>query len=384
MEENEVLFYEDPYALFYICYDNDIFLKEANESYLRLYGLNADDIGKDIGDILSGYEAAFLHSLAERYRGEEFVYRYVKRFDGCDFPFKIRISLSHPNICYSGTRLFGKCGERNQGAETAISFIHTENGFEAEAVGALSEETRNMLLCRNICRHKGLEELLKETFGDNESRSRIVNISGGGMPDIVRLTAIPLNGRRGRSAIVTINEISLAENENDSIHKLSDDIIAVALVSCRDREHMYFENISPLMEEMIEKKRLTGKQLTESYPFESAMSQGSISVGKLCFGKEGESFLLAAMPVIEDGAAVHMLIAVLPVENGDMMDRSLLYSLTSREYNVMSLAVKGMNTRDIGNILNTSEGTVKKQLFSCYKKLDVNNRVEMIKKLYHL
>ena len=91
-----------------------------------------------------------------------------------------------------------------------------------------------------------------------------------------------------------------------------------------------------------------------------------------------------AVPVLRNGAAVRMLTAVIPVENDDMMDRSLLYSLTTREYNVMSLAARGLNTRDIGKALNTAEGTVKKQLFSCYKKLNVNNRVEMMRKLYHL
>ena len=388
MKENNRLISEnyhcpEPSALFNICYDDSIILKDANEEYLRLHGLDKNSCGKDINILLGSDEAALIHSLAERYRGEDFAYRYIRSFRGSEMPYKIRLSLSYPDIIYSGRKIQEKCSEISEGCDTAISFIRTENGFEADMLGELSDKTRKLILSDNICCHNGMKSLLNECLSENKSCSRIENFSDDDTPGFVRLTAIPVSSTAGREVIVTISSISAAENDTQMC-MLSGEIIGTALISCSDREHMYFEDISPLMAELMLRREITGKQLMTSYPFESAMSQGSISVGRIGSGKENGGFLCAAVPVLRNGAAVRMLTAVIPVENDDMMDRSLLYSLTTREYNVMSLAARGLNTRDIGKALNTAEGTVKKQLFSCYKKLNVNNRVEMMRKLYHL
>ncbi|MBW5447330.1 AAA family ATPase [Cohnella sp. CFH 77786] len=61
--------------------------------------------------------------------------------------------------------------------------------------------------------------------------------------------------------------------------------------------------------------------------------------------------------------------------------KSLLEPLTSREREVVGLALKGLPNADIGAALYISEVTVKKHFNSIYAKLGVNNRSNLIRKL---
>lgn len=55
------------------------------------------------------------------------------------------------------------------------------------------------------------------------------------------------------------------------------------------------------------------------------------------------------------------------------------FDLTKREIEVLLLVVKGLSNKDIAENLYISEHTVKKHLKSSYKKLDVKNRIQLLK-----
>jgi DNA-binding NarL/FixJ family response regulator len=57
--------------------------------------------------------------------------------------------------------------------------------------------------------------------------------------------------------------------------------------------------------------------------------------------------------------------------------RKLANILTSREIEVMEFVAKGLGNREIAARLTMGEGTVKTHLYNIYKKLGVNNRVDL-------
>jgi ATP/maltotriose-dependent transcriptional regulator MalT len=60
------------------------------------------------------------------------------------------------------------------------------------------------------------------------------------------------------------------------------------------------------------------------------------------------------------------------------------YDLTSREFEVLKLICAGMTNEEIAKKLYISKNTVKNHIRNIYEKLDVTNRMEIFKKLYHI
>jgi DNA-binding NarL/FixJ family response regulator len=59
-----------------------------------------------------------------------------------------------------------------------------------------------------------------------------------------------------------------------------------------------------------------------------------------------------------------------------------LESLSSREYEILELLVKGQLYKEIAGQLEIAQETVRKHVYNIYKKLHVNNRVEAYHKFY--
>ncbi|MEN9952179.1 MAG: hypothetical protein RLZZ520_447 [Bacteroidota bacterium] len=59
-----------------------------------------------------------------------------------------------------------------------------------------------------------------------------------------------------------------------------------------------------------------------------------------------------------------------------------LECLSSREYEILELLVKGQLYKEIALQLNIAQETVRKHVYNIYKKLHVNNRVEAYHKFY--
>ncbi|MGI9354918.1 MAG: helix-turn-helix domain-containing protein, partial [Rhizobiaceae bacterium] len=54
------------------------------------------------------------------------------------------------------------------------------------------------------------------------------------------------------------------------------------------------------------------------------------------------------------------------------------WDLTAAERDVALFAIKGMTTREIADLRNTSEGTVKAQCNAIYRKAGVSNRYQLV------
>jgi len=60
-----------------------------------------------------------------------------------------------------------------------------------------------------------------------------------------------------------------------------------------------------------------------------------------------------------------------------------MQALTRREYEVAELVARGSSNRQIGHQLSISEQTVKNHLHSIFRKLALNNRVELTIRIIH-
>lgn len=54
------------------------------------------------------------------------------------------------------------------------------------------------------------------------------------------------------------------------------------------------------------------------------------------------------------------------------------YDITKREHEIIQLLITGMTYADISNELVISENTLKTHITSCYGKMGINNKVELI------
>lgn len=57
-----------------------------------------------------------------------------------------------------------------------------------------------------------------------------------------------------------------------------------------------------------------------------------------------------------------------------------LYSLSPREREILEHIVRGSRTKQIANYFGTKEGTVRIQIKSIFKKLQVNSRIDLVRK----
>lgn len=74
-------------------------------------------------------------------------------------------------------------------------------------------------------------------------------------------------------------------------------------------------------------------------------------------------------------------------QNQDIMNKALhhlkgQYSLSTREMDVFSLIVKGLNNKEISDVLFISEHTVKNHITHIFQKLTVNDRLQAMAKVY--
>ena len=59
-----------------------------------------------------------------------------------------------------------------------------------------------------------------------------------------------------------------------------------------------------------------------------------------------------------------------------------MLNLTESEWMLIKLKSQGLTSREIGEVLDRSPKTIKNRLFTIYKKLEVNNSIQMLRKLY--
>jgi len=98
--------------------------------------------------------------------------------------------------------------------------------------------------------------------------------------------------------------------------------------------------------------------------------------------------LIAAIQELKDGGApmsrriARRVVETFQNKETEKSTTAHLECLTSREYELLELLVKGLLYKEIATELHISQETVRKHVYNIYKKLHVNNRVEAYHKFY--
>ncbi len=89
----------------------------------------------------------------------------------------------------------------------------------------------------------------------------------------------------------------------------------------------------------------------------------------------------AVATILAGGAIASSTIMVRLVQSFQKRRAGWRALLSDREAQVVDLLMEGRSRADVARVLGTSEQTVKTQIASIYRKLQVNNRVELIRKV---
>ncbi len=389
-------------AAFYNNYDGKITLKYADEVYLKLTCCTAQDIGKEIREIFEDREYRRIKYYFDSYRGHKFNLKYVEQFANYDYLlWEVNVLIDYPAIKLEGVLMqmeeLHKYSKKTQSHKDNMDYgiiivskrkegIFTEFCCDIIMENIPQIKEGEYIKCRNI------EGLVSSCIEEKRViKSCDIYTLSDGSRKIINMSAKPVSRRKSDAAFVEIlfSDINAGnmDYENESDEFLQKNIIGNCIINCEIPDNMYFADINSYLARLIIDGKINKKALTEAHPFRRAISERLSSFGMISFyndNTEKSDYIMGAVPIIQNGMAVRVYMFIIPTFNRDMIDTSIFDRLTPREGNVLRLAVEGMDNRHISNALNISEGTTKRQLFHCYKKLGVKNKIEIFRKLYHL
>lgn len=391
-------------AVFYSNYDGRILLKQADETYLKLCCCTEKDIGADIIDILEYKEYNRIKYYLDSYKGQKFKLNYVEKFSNCsNMLWQVNAVVNYSVmkiegqlIEFNNENMIDKIDNDNEENKKygIIIISRKENGYFVEFC---SENIMGMI--PGIVLGKYIDEntikiLNPIKYCINEKRktksSNIFTFTNG-KKEIIKICAKPVCREDCDAAVVEVSLYDINdynknyETETDEFFQKN--IIGSGIISCETQNNMYFEEINPYLTKLIKEDKIKRETLINSHPFRSAIYEQLLSLGKISYyndNGEKTDYIMGAVPIVEGGIVLRIFVFVILTENRDMIDSSIFNDLTPREVNVLRLAVEGLDNRHIGEALNITEGTAKRELFYCYKKLGVKNKTEIIRKLYHL
>lgn len=158
-----------------------------------------------------------------------------------------------------------------------------------------------------------------------------------------------------------------------------------AVMNCSDKDNISLLDVNSVFAGMISQDKISIKSIAESAHFKKSLSTKSAVCGTITYkssdGKE-YSYSLNFVPSMNGNDISYIIITVIPTDEIGVFDEEMFSKLTPREDEIVKLVIKGYTNRYIAGKLKISEGTVKKMLYNCYKKLGVQSRFEIIKMIY--
>lgn len=391
-------------AAFYNDYDGRIILKQADETYLRLSCCTKNDIGSDIRNIFENDEYRRIKYYFDSYKGHNFSLKFVEKFANCrDLLWEVNAFANYPLIKFEGhlidkgqNHIMGKLTPDNKEDKNYGIIIVSKNqsGYSIEFCSDnIAEKLPSGFLEKHIDTETVyIPEPIKLCIDERrEIESNDIFRLPEGKKEFLHIHAKPICRNDQKAAVVEIclsdsgNKNQEYETETDEF--LQKNIIGSGIISCEMQNKMFFEDINIYLARLIREEKISKDALVNAHPFRSAISERLSSFGKFSFynaKNEKMDYIMGAIPVIECGDAVRVFVFVISTGNRDIIDTSILNKLTPREGNVLRLVAEGFDNKHISQVLNITEGTAKRELFCCYKKLGVKNKIEIIRKLYHL
>jgi DNA-binding NarL/FixJ family response regulator len=111
-----------------------------------------------------------------------------------------------------------------------------------------------------------------------------------------------------------------------------------------------------------------------------ALSSGA--TGYLLKDAKPEEIAESIRQVYRNGAPMSESIARLVISSFHHFNNPYFKQLTEREREVVSFMKEGLIYKEIASHLNVDTDTIRKHIYNIYRKLEVNNRTEALRKLY--
>lgn len=100
-------------------------------------------------------------------------------------------------------------------------------------------------------------------------------------------------------------------------------------------------------------------------------------------GGNHELYNFSIIPVIKDDRVDKAFVLCVNITTRVRLSEKLYTNITNREREILQLVLDGNPNKCIAYKLKITEGTVKKVLFNCYKKLGITSRAELLKLYMH-
>lgn len=371
----------------------EIFLLDANDTFLKYTGLKEDDIGKSIKKLFDKDECKRLRQKFSVYRGVRFDYNYMWQPDSRKKTvFKVHETAEYPFISCRGIKMTENSfashdfPSRSQTPPEFVMFVRDTDGY---SIKMKSESLSLSEPCLSGVRHIGcgsdrLFLILEECASSNQT----IRICGRPFPDSGRLYSITFNPLISDGEVCILAELKTSIPETVTYTADcpgAEYLFGTGTVFCPAPGREYLGNVSPFLADMIKNERISCRQITDAYPYKSALAQGLSKCGLIRFpGEPDNAYMMGAIPVLSGTRVTRVTVILIPADNQSLMDEEYLSRLTPREENVIRLCAKGLGCKELSRMLNISEGTVKREIFSSCQKLEVKGKLGIMLKLHHI
>ena len=379
-------------VIFHVNYDNSIIMQKADNTFLSLNGLSESDTGKNIHELFCKSECERIRYYAENYIGHSFHSRYLHEFSEINYSlWDVEILIHHPVIEFHGKILISgdkKYSDHSIPEKEDFFFAVLSRSSGSLSVNLCSDNITGFITDIIYNRYPDITELIVRSF-ETGNEYTVTKIDSMLFPNKrgVKLHIIPFTQARKRKILLNVtfgDSLSyLRYNMQNTAEDICEKLIGCALVDCSS-EKAYFTDLNSYFASLISQRKITGKDLTGSYLFRSSTKNCISDSGKIISSDSNNTYLTAAIPIIKNGLTVRSAVFVFPCDEHETMDTGIFEHLTAKEGAVLRLVAMGQSGKEISSSLKISDGTVKKELYSCYKKLGVDNRIGVIKKLYRL
>ena len=158
--------------------------------------------------------------------------------------------------------------------------------------------------------------------------------------------------------------------------------ISYASVRKNNKNEFYISGCNRKFKELAEKVKISPEKLVVSNVFKEALKSMIPHTESVMLKAGGtlSGYFITAIPIAEKGIFCKMIIFISEIQG--IENKTAFEKLTAREKEVFMLAADGLTNKNIASQLEIKEGTVKKILNNCYKKLDISSRIDAVKLFY--
>ncbi|MGN0470588.1 MAG: response regulator transcription factor [Acutalibacteraceae bacterium] len=396
--------------------DGSITLISANNTYLEINNYTKDIIGMNIADFKTEYEAKKIADGFKKLRKMSDSFDFVNEYtyNGQCTIWKISVVVNFPIMrCVGEIVKDFTDGEISNNivrhVNTAIEdmpsytiiatkadghfridmfdenlrkiFPNIKNGVFVDMLFQENIYSLKAQAMMNMCIEKNRIMRYYDIFPDRKSED-----------DIHYVMMRPFFHDGLSSIILNVTFLSYDEflKITNSVEKIINPVakscwMGYAVMDCSDKDNVSLLDVNSVLAGMISQDKISVKSISESSHFKKSLSAKSAVCGTLKYkssdGKE-YSYSLNFVPSMNGNDISYIITTVIPTDEIGMFNEKIFSKLTPREDEIVKLVIKGYTNRYIAGRLKISEGTVKKMLYNCYKKLGVKSRIEIIKMIY--